>query len=179
MKYTIIDNEEKKVLKSENYNYVFNKANGNFYRWGKTFNDDPQVGLPEIADIEITTKCSGPAGKLCKFCYKANTPNGDNMSLETFKIILEKLPKSITQIAFGADANCTSNPDIFKIMEATRDAGIIPNITVADIDDRVAKRLADLTGACAVSRYENKDLCYNSIKKLSDSVLKQKILVKK
>jgi MoaA/NifB/PqqE/SkfB family radical SAM enzyme len=173
MKYKVIETPVSKHLRSEEYNFDFDKKSGFFARWGKDKDDDPQVGLPEIADIEITTKCSGPAGKLCKFCYKANTPKGDNMTIETFEKILDKLPKTVTQIAFGADANCTSNPDIWKIMEATRARGIVPNITVADISDEVADKLASLCGAVAVSRYDNENLCYDTVKKLTDRGMTQ------
>lgn len=169
----LIETNESKHVRSEHYNYDFNKKSGFFARWGKTKQDDPQMGLPEIADIEITTKCTGPAGKLCKFCYKANTRNGHNMTIETFDIILSKLPKTITQIAFGADATCTMNPDIWNIMEATRENGMVPNITVADISDDVADNLSSLCGAVAVSRYDNKDLCYDSVKKLTDRGMTQ------
>jgi hypothetical protein len=173
MNIKIVDSPKTKHLRSEDYNFDFDKKTGFFARWGKDYNDDPQAGLPEIADIEITTKCTGPGGKLCKFCYKANTPNGANMTLETYKKILEKLPKSVTQIAFGADANCTMNPDIFEIMRVTKEAGIVPNITVAEISDEVADELVKYCGAVAVSRYEDKNLCYDSIKRLTDRGMTQ------
>lgn len=173
MQYKVFETHHMKHMRSENYNFDFDKKTGYFARWGKTKDEDPQFGLPEIADIEITTKCSGPGGKLCPFCYKANTPNGSNMSIETFKIILSKLPKTVTQIALGADANCTMNPDIWKIMEASRAQGVVPNITVADISDETADKLIKYCGAVAVSRYANKDICYDSIKKLTDRGMKQ------
>ena len=168
-----------KFVRSELYNYDFNYKTGWFARWGKTKEDDPQVApFPEICDLEVTTKCSGPGGKLCKFCYKSNTPNGQNMSFETFKIIIDKMKMSetcvgITQCAIGADATCESNPDLFKMMEYARECYIVPNITVADISDDVADKLASLCGAVAVSRYDDKDICYDSVKKLTDRGMTQ------
>lgn len=106
-------------------------------------------------------------------CYKANKPKGDNMTIETFEKVLSKLPRTVTQIAFGADASCITNPDIWKIMEATRKAGIVPNITVADISDEVADNLAKYCGAVSVSRYKDKNYCYDSIKKLVDRGMNQ------
>jgi hypothetical protein len=173
--YNLKENKTKKILLSPEYNYVFNKVNGMFARWGKTKEEDPShcnFGA-EILDIEVTTKCAGPGGKPCPFCYKSNTPNGINMSFETFKTILDKMPKMLTQIAFGADAQATSNPDLFKMMEYARLKEIIPNITVADISDETADRLVKLCGAVAVSRYADYDICYDSVKKLSDRGLKQ------
>lgn len=165
MNIKIVDTKTVKVLKSPDYNYVFNKENGMFMRWGKTRDDDPDYGLPEIADIEVTTICRGAGGKLCPFCYKGNTPNGTNMSFETFKKIFDILPRSITQIAFGADASATANPDLFKMMEYCREHGVIPNITVADISNETADKLASLCGAVSVSFY-GKNTCYGSVQKL-------------
>jgi sulfatase maturation enzyme AslB (radical SAM superfamily) len=84
------------------YNYKFDKITGEFRRWGKTIDDDPEYSPagPEILDIEISSgKCSGN----CKFCYKGNSVNQDavNMTFETFKKIIDKLPKTLTQVAFG------------------------------------------------------------------------------
>lgn len=172
MKIKILDGKTSKKLISKNYNFVFNKLTGAFSRWGKDFDDDPDFGLPEIADIEVTTICAGVKGKPCSFCYKSNTPNGKNMSLDTFKTIFAKLPKSVTQIAFGADASATSNPDLFAMMQYCRDNGVVPNITVADISEKTAKQLTKLCGAVSVSYY-NKTSCYGSVKRLIDAGLKQ------
>jgi len=175
-KTAVIQNGKSKIVRSESYNYDFNSVTGFFARWGKTRDDDPQIAPEsEILDIEVSTICKGPGGKLCKFCYKANTPNGKNMSFETFKIIVDKMKYSqedkrigITQLAIGADAQCESNPDIWKMMEYSRKCHIIPNITIADISDETADKLSSLAGAVAVSRYDDKNLCYDSVKKLTD-----------
>ena len=172
MKIQIIDSPTHKKLASPGYNFTYNKKTGHFARWGKTYDDDPDFGLPEIADIEVTTICSGINGVPCKFCYKSNTLQGENMSLATFKTIFDKLPKSVTQIAFGADSEGTSNPDLFAMMEYCREKGVVPNITVADITDETAKRLAELCGAVSVSFY-SKDSCYSSIEKLTTHGLEQ------
>lgn len=166
------------------YNSILNKQTGFFARWGKTKNDDPDYSPfgPEILDIEVTTKCNGPdaiskGGGPCSFCYKANTPNGENMSFETFKTIFHKLPKGITkQIAFGADATLTSNPDIWKMFEYCRNNDynyVVPNVTVANITPETATKLSKIVGAVAVSRYHNKDWCYNSIKHVINAGVNQ------
>ncbi len=159
-----------KRLRLPEYNYDFDTETGFFVRWGKTRQDDPQVspiGL-EIGDIEITTICySG-----CKHCYKSNNPNGKNMSFETFKIILDKLPKNLTQVAFGVDSQATANPDLFKMMEYCRQNNVVPNITVADITEDTAEKLASLCGAVAVSHYDT-DTCKRSIQLLHEAGLKQ------
>lgn len=172
-----------KQFRSEDYNYNFNMETGFFQRWGKTITEDP-VCSPycEIADIEITTSCRGPIingkNQLCSFCYKANTPNGKYMSFDTFKTIFDKFPHTtdiegkriffLTQVAFGVDAECATNPDVWKIFVYCRENGVIPNLTVATISNNTALNIAGLCGACAVSRYSDKDGCYNSIDLLTN-----------
>lgn len=174
----ITENGDIREFKSDACNFTFNKKTGYTELWGKTKDDDP-VYLPDgpmIADIEITTKCSGPGGILCPWCYKSNLSTGNNMSFDTFKTIFDKLPKTLTQIALGADADLSSNPDIWKIMHYCRNNDynyVVPNITCADISDEVADKLATYCGAVAISRYSNKDLCYDSVKKLTDRGMSQ------
>jgi len=164
-----------KILKSENFNYVMDLETGYTLTWGKSLKEDPdvcEVG-PLIADIEVTTICKGVKSKPCLFCYKANTPNGINMSFDKFKEIFDKLPKSLTQIAFGADAQCESNPEIWKMMEYCRANNVVPNITSAEISDEVADKFKKYCGAVSISRYEDKDVCYDSVKKLTDRGMNQ------
>lgn len=106
-------------------------------------------------------------------CYKANTPNGENMSFKTFKTILDKFPNVLTQIAFGADATLESNPDLWKMMKYTRYKGYIPNITCAQISEATADNLARYCGAVAISRYDDADACYDSVYKLTSRGMKQ------
>ncbi len=183
----IIDSKNKKVVKSKNYNYVFDKVSGKFARWGEKMEDDPQYApFPEILDIEITKSCNGIPDENgiespCKFCYKANVPGRESMSFETFKEILDKFDievdgkkvNPLNQIALGSDATGLVNPDLFKMMEYTRSKGVIPNITLANISDEVAEKLVKLCGAVAVSRYKNKNICYDSVKKLTDRGMTQ------
>lgn len=176
----ILENDDFKVVRSSGYNYDFNKKTGYFVRWGKTKanEDDPIYSPlgPEILDIEITTICGGPDGHPCAFCYKSNTPKGQNMSFETFVEIFNKLPKTLNQIAFGADAALTANPDIWKMFEYCRNNNhnrVVPNVTVANINEETAKQLASICGAVAVSRYHNKNWCYDSIRYLLDAGQKQ------
>lgn len=175
MSYNFYQTDTHKYCRSEVYNYNFDKKTGFFARWGRTESeqDDPVCApAPEILDIEVTTKCSGPTGFPCRFCYKSNTPSGHNMSLDEFKNIIDKMPW-LTQIALGADATLESNPAIFDMMQYARDKGIIPNITVANISDETADKLVKLVGAVAISRYNNKKWCYDSVKRLTDRGLTQ------
>jgi hypothetical protein len=175
MSYTIEETDKIKTMVSPEVNYIFNKKTGFSAVWGNIIEEDPDwcpYG-PLIADIEITTICKGPGGQLCPFCYKSNNPNGEYMTFELFKDIFDRLPNTLQQIAFGVDAQCESNPDTFKIMEYCRVNGVIPNVTVADISDETADELVRLCGAVAVSRYEDHDICYDTVKKLTDRGLDQ------
>lgn len=178
--YKLEETDNAKCVYGKDYNYLFNKKNGQFIRFGKSAKDDPDFAPtgPELLDIEITTICNGIPNKQgvsspCPFCYKSNTMNGIYMPFEKFKTIFDKIPKTLTQIAFGADSTATSNPDLWKMMDYCRQNGVIPNITVAHISDEIADKLVAHCGAVAVSRYANKDICYESVKKLSDRGLEQ------
>jgi radical SAM protein with 4Fe4S-binding SPASM domain len=173
-----------KIVKSSGYNYTFDKQTGFFARWGKTQQDDPVMSTlgPEIADIEISTICNGIGKSMqdrrpCPWCYKSNTGCGKNMSLATFKNVFNKLPKNLTQIAFGI-GDIDSNPDLWDIMDYCRNNThnqVIPNITTngMGVTKEIAERLAKTCGAVSVSRYHIDDVCFDAIKKLSDSGLKQ------
>jgi len=168
-----------KRLKSPNYNYTFNPDTGFFARWGKTKEEDPDYSPfgPEILDMEISTICNGIGSGPCKWCYKSNTKVGENMSFEKFKTIFHKLPKTLTQIAFGI-GDIDSNPDFFKIMEYCRNNDynyVVPNVTINgyNVTDEQADKLASLCGAVSVSMYEPKDTCYDAVKKLTDRGMTQ------
>lgn len=173
-KIVIIDNKEMKVCRSEGYNFDFNKKTGFFARWGKTKEEDPSFAPgPEILDLEISYgECKGN----CPFCYKENGEAicaTHHMSFDEFKNIIDKMPPTLTQIAFGI-TDIKGNPDFFKMMTYAREKGIIPNYTCHgyDVDEEVAKFTSETCGAVAVSVY-NKNVSYNAVKMFTDAGMKQ------
>lgn len=176
----LFDGEKNRIFKSKKYNWTFSKENGYFSRWGTTKDEDPESSDfgPEILDLEVSTICHGPAGVLCTHCYKSNTSRGVNMSLETFKQVHGKIPKNLTQIAFGI-GDIDSNPELFDMFEYCRENEynqVIPNVTVNGwgITNEHIKKLVKYCGAVAVSRYKTSiDSCYDTIYKLLDSGLEQ------
>lgn len=174
-RYLLIDGEEAKLVRSPEYKYNFDKRTGYFARWGRTLNDDPQFAPagPEILDIEISVN-GCPNG--CRFCYKGNTPQpATNMTFETFKAIIDKFPKTLTQVAFGI-TGIQTNPDFICMMEYCREIGVIPNFTLSGIDlyDEMAEECSRLVGAVAVSAYEtDKNVCYDTVKQFTDLGIKQ------
>jgi MoaA/NifB/PqqE/SkfB family radical SAM enzyme len=98
------------------------------------------------------------------------------MSLETFKEIFHKIPKNLTQIAFGI-GSIDANPDLWKILEYCRKNDynyVVPNITINGyrLKDEHVEKLAKICGAVAVSRY-NPDVCYDAVQRLTAAGLKQ------
>jgi MoaA/NifB/PqqE/SkfB family radical SAM enzyme len=95
------------------------------------------------------------------------------MPLGTFERLLEKLPKTVTQIAFGI-GDIEANPDMWEIFKLCRLNGIIPNVTVngEGITDEIADKLSNLCGAVAVSVYD-KNKSYDTVKKLTDRGMTQ------
>lgn len=163
-----------KAIISEEFNLIFDKRTGYTCTWGKDQNDDPdycQYG-PIIADIEISTICN----LNCYYCYKDNNHIGQNMSFEIFKAIFHKLPRTLTQIAFGI-GSIKGCPDLWDILRYCRNNDyqyIIPNLTIngRDISDQEYSDLAYICGAIAVSNHIEDD-CFNAVKKLTDRGMTQ------
>jgi MoaA/NifB/PqqE/SkfB family radical SAM enzyme len=84
------------------------------------------------------------------------------------------------QIALGV-GDISANPDLWNIMEYTREQGIIPNITTngMGITREIAQRLANVCGAVSVSRYHIPDVCYDAVKKINDATLNTRVKVRR
>jgi hypothetical protein len=174
MEYTITQIGDLKFLRSANYNYVFNCKTGFFARFGENKSDDPLFSPygPEILDIEVSTICHGINNTPCKFCYKGNSGIGKNMTLSEFQTIFLKMPKTLTQVAFGI-GDIDSNPDLYDMFRFCRENDynkVVPNVTINgwNLGRDDARVLSELCGAIAVSRYLPVDSCYNSVKTLTD-----------
>jgi MoaA/NifB/PqqE/SkfB family radical SAM enzyme len=201
-----------KAFKSEKYNYLFFKENGEFYRWGSPENHetpkklknpryldiysiwvslwgkenvlkfkefltsleddgDLDYSVPEILDFEISTKCAGvklegQKASPCAFCYKSNNNTGSYISTEDYIKVIDKVGQTITQIALGIGN--IDQPNLWEIMDATIDRGIVPNITINGdrMTDEYFDNLSEKCGAVAISYYD-KDLTFNAIHELA------------
>ena len=172
--YSVYINNNYKLFKSEEANYIFNMKNGFTMTWNPRTNEDPlYFPAPCILDIEVTTKCKGN----CPECYKSNTTEGYNMSFDTFKRIIDVFRKSLQQVAIGADFDLSSNPDLWKMAAYCRENNIIPNITTVYVNDETAYNLSKCMGACAISTHFHLpnayDICYDSVKRLTDRGMSQ------
>lgn len=182
----IIQTNGKKYLKSSDENYIFDQNTGEMITWGKSKADDAKYSKfgPYILDIEISEKCSGipDVGSdipiSCRHCYKSNVKVGREMSFDTFKTIFDKLPKTLTQVAFGIGD--TSGPkDFVKFLDYCRNnehnPNVVPNLTINGwgLTDELVAMFKKYLGGIAVSRYKNKDVCYDAVKKLTDAGITQ------
>jgi len=173
--FLVFDGPERKSVRSPAYNYDLDKTTGRFVRWGRTLENDPPFSPigPEILDIEISVNGCRHA---CPFCYKNNTAAEPiNMTFDMFKAIIDKIPQTLTQVAFGI-TDVGANPDFIRMMTYCREIGVVPNFTLSggDLTDDLARRCAALAGAIAVSvRQDNKGLCYETVQRLTSLGLKQ------
>lgn len=172
VEYLVLEGESVKVCyaRDDSYHYLFDKGNGNFVRWGVDKNDDPLYcpAGPEMLDLEISVNgCPNN----CPFCYKGNNDQPPyNMTFETFKTVFDKIPKILTQVAFGI-TGVQTNPDFLKMMWYCRENGVIPNFTLtgADLTDELAVEISRVVGALAVSVHEHdKNIGYDTVKKFTD-----------
>lgn len=184
----LIETKHEKRIASDNYNLYFNKQTGFTIRYGSNIDDDPQYCPfgPEILDLEISSAAAddilennpfhivtnhGCRGLGCKqFCYKANkTGKSVHMSLDTFKAIMDRMPKTLCSIAFGVLSPIEQHPQVWEIFEECRKRGVIPCVTInQEVSRDVAANLARLCDAVAVSVNQyNKEGVYNTINTLS------------
>lgn len=178
VKWTVIDTKVYKYFFNDSHTYhcFFSKVTGFTIRISDNINNPDPVYCdlgPEILDLEISVNgCPTVGGKNCKFCYKNNTNKpASNMTFETFKKIVDMMPKCLYSIAFGITGTQT-NPDFIKMLEYCRTRDIVPNYTLsgADLNDEILQATIKNCGAVAVSCYlDNKELCYNTIKRFHEA----------
>lgn len=171
--YKITETNERKILQSSGYNWVFDKKTGLFIRTGHTVEDDPEFSPygPEIADIEIS---SGPCMGKCPYCYKSNgIGEYKHMNLSTFKEVISRIQSTLTQIAFGI-TDFYANPDFPEIMRETRRRGIVPNYTTSalDLDEDAVRMTAELCGAVAVS-FVDENACLDAVRRFTEAGVPQ------
>lgn len=179
----LFENKLVKIIRSHNFNNIFYKGNGTNITWGQKVTEDSLYSPfgPLIADIEISTICHGPKNKNgkdepCSFCYKSNNSCGKNMTLEEFKVLFHKLPRTLTQIAFGIGDLQPLDAEMWKIFDYCRHNDyqeIVPNVTINGnfLTIEKAYRLKELMGAVAVSHYN--DSCLDAVELLTSIGMKQ------
>lgn len=151
----IINNKDHRIVKSRDYNYIFNKVDGHFCRWGSIADENPFMAPnPEIADIAISSICY----QGCSFCYRGNTPHGKIMSIPMFKKVLKILNNGILNQVALSIGSITAIPNLIDYFKICRDNDLVPNITFASTDpgltDEFMIEASKYLGACAISNYD-------------------------
>lgn len=143
--YIYIETDSRKFLRSLNTNYNFNKITGFTQMWGRTLEEDilySDVG-PLILDMEISTGCNGVNNKVCAYCYKKENNSTDkNMSLDTFKTILDKMSVECRELTFeNSNSKIFVNVPFLESFKVGSDFKIGENtFKIASISEEIYRR---------------------------------------
>ncbi len=164
------DASVRKKLDSENrFLSIFNSENGSYLRTGiiengKDTGVNPfMTDYPELLDLGIMGRCKN--AHLCDVgCYQGKKSEGENMSLEDYKTIIDQFHGKVFQVALGGAGSPDEHENFEEILKYTRDSGVIPNYTTSGIgvDERIAQLTKQYCGAVAVSFYR-KEYTYRAI----------------
>ena len=159
---------------SDEYNFIGDTASGMTFRWGRTFEENPQFApWPELADISISNHCT----KGCDFCYRDSRPNSSFMSIDDYEHLIKQLshPKwgNVFQIAIGG-GEPLEHPDFMNIIDITLKHGIVPNFTTngEHLTNDVITRLKKKVGAVALSAIDINEVDTQLVKKLKKNNIK-------
>jgi hypothetical protein len=161
----IFENKEKKYVVSKNYNCILDKKTDYFLRCGKNIENIPLSGALEYVDIELSTIYTNT--NKYEFLFKKDIEHPKYMKFNTFRKIIDILPKSLNHINFIVDPECKTNPDIWKILYYCNLKNISSSITVDNIDIEKSKKISNLCKSVSVNLHLDKNICYNTIKRLN------------
>ncbi len=135
------------------YNFVGDSHTGMTFRWGTSPQENPELApWPELADISITNRCD----EACAYCYRDSTPDGRDLGPQEYALLLQQLRSpvygGVFQIALGGGEPLL-HPDFIRILEMTREQGMIPNYTTSGrhFTPALIRASAEHCGAVAIS----------------------------
>lgn len=150
------------VRLDDTYKYlsIFDPKTGNAIR-SNVFDGSPNPpdpfmsSYPELIDIGIMGRCKN-ADACTIGCYQGKRKDGQNMSLENYKMIIDQAAGKVQQVALGGAGSPNEHENYEEILKYTRESGIVPNFTTSGIgltarDAAIAK---EYCGAVAVSYYK-------------------------
>jgi len=148
------------------YSTIFNPKTGFFARIEDKGKTEPfwSPHGPELLDISITNWCDNN----CSFCYRSSNQNGHHMALSNYKKIIDRAAEiGVLQVALGG-GNPNQHPDFIKILQYTKDSGIVPNFTTNGIglSGTIISVAQECCGAIAVSAYSPYTEMRNAITEL-------------
>ena len=153
----------------ENYNFVGIPETGVTFRWGNSFNENPEMGpWPELADISISNYCTNE----CEYCYRSSNPEGKQISVKDYDFLLDQLTNdkygSVFQVALGGGEPLL-HPDFSEILKITKEKfNIIPNYTTSGkfFDEKNIEATKKYCGAIAISYDPYRDLSLDDISEI-------------
>lgn len=158
--------------KDKKYQFVeyFNENNGTLVRSNvlqnhmETDNLPTMRSFPELIDIGIMGTCIASQHGMCLVagvdCYQ-NAPirQRPNMSYEHYLQILDQCTGHTFQIALGGAGDPNKHEDFERILLATREHRIVPNLTTSgfELSEHEISLINQYCGAVAVSYYSKLD----------------------
>lgn len=114
-KCMITENSKFKFLRSDVFNYNLDKRTGYMETWGRTKEEDPQFCPfgPVIADIEVTTICSGVNGTPCSFCFVSGTKINTKEGCKN----IEDIKKGDIVSSYNVDLNVKTFNNVLEVYE--------------------------------------------------------------
>lgn len=144
--------------KTSNFVSAFNTATGEYARTGINGTDEDSFmsEYPQLLDIGIVGHCDH--ARFCTVgCYQGGVNNEKpNMLLSDYASIMEQsIGKGLFQVALGGHGDPNKHEDFDKILQLTRQAGVVPNYTTSGygITGTEVALTKEHCGAVAVSMY--------------------------
>ena len=151
------------------YCYFFDYSTGRSVTMGDSEKMQIAKG-PNLLDVSITNRCN----RCCDFCYRQSKYEGDDISIEDYKVIIENAQKcGVQQIAIGG-GEPTLHPNFCEILEMTRRNGIVPNYSTNghNLTQKVLRCTQKNCGAIAISVYEYIDQYETIVSKIKQYNIK-------
>jgi len=148
------------VDRENNFVEIFNPQNGFYVRTGVLDEHNIDTGIdpflrnfPSLLDIGVMGHCKN--SKFCNVgCYQGKLAK-PNMSLDTFKGIIDQCKGKTFEVALGGFGSPNEHEDFVEIVKYAHDNGVIPNYTTSGIEltDEQIEATKSFCGAVAVSEY--------------------------
>ncbi|MDR1397760.1 MAG: hypothetical protein LBJ14_08515 [Desulfarculales bacterium] len=176
--------------RDERYNFfeIFNENTGSLLRSnlivsGKESSVPARLRtFPELIDVGIMGHCHAAYSNLCQSfgvdCYQnGHSYSSRNLSLESYKLILEQCRRRVFQIVLGGIGDPNKHENFDKILELTRHENIIPNLTTSgfNLSDDEAQLISYYCGAVAVSFYSKLDKNFDETSMITELAVKKLI----
>ncbi len=115
------------------------------YSWDRRRSFSP---IPETVDIAINSWCNYG----CTYCYTDATTRGVHAPIDLIENIIKGFDQPPYQVAYGGGSP-TQHPDFIKILQRTRELGVVPNYTTEgqNLTDEILEATNSLCGGVALT----------------------------